>query len=161
MGLDHYLYEVPSKFEGRPYRTDEEIEKEVPPEERKFRKDWDDPFPREGGFYHVSGLREMCQWRKFNALHAWFVREVQGGEDECNPYIAPREKVEELLEILRKIQADPSRAPDLLPTQAGFFFGPVEYGEWYFEDVKETIPMLEMALKEQRPGTDLVYVSSW
>lgn len=161
MGLDHYLYEVPSKFQGRPYRTDEEVEAEVPPEERKFKMNFLEPFPKEGDFFHVAGLREMCQWRKFNALHAWFVREVQRGVDECEPHIVTRENIAELLEILREIQADPSRAPDLLPTQEGFFFGHTDYGEWYFEDVKETIPMLEMVLEKQRPGTDLVYVSSW
>ena len=35
-------------------------------------------------------------WRKANQIHRWFVENVQGGEDECNPFPASRGKLQEL-----------------------------------------------------------------
>ena len=30
--------------------------------------------------------KEMLYWRKANAIHDWFVDNIQGGEDDCNAY---------------------------------------------------------------------------
>jgi len=35
-------------------------------------------------------------WRKANQIHHWFVENVQGGEDECNPFPTSRGKLQEL-----------------------------------------------------------------
>jgi hypothetical protein len=61
-----------------------------------------------------------------------------------------------------KYIADSSIAEELLPTQSGFFFGGTAYDEWYVDDIKDTIQMIEKILKE----TDfdiyaIYYVSSW
>ncbi len=42
-------------------------------------------------------------WRKANQIHQWFVDNVQGGEDECNPFPASREKLQELVSICKQI----------------------------------------------------------
>jgi hypothetical protein len=61
-----------------------------------------------------------------------------------------------------KVIEDSSVAEELLPTQSGFFFGGTCYDEWYIEDLKNTINIIDKILKE----TDfdiyaIYYVSSW
>jgi hypothetical protein len=42
-------------------------------------------------------------WRKANAVHKWFVDNVQGGVDECQPAYVPREKLVELRTICLRV----------------------------------------------------------
>lgn len=44
-------------------------------------------------------LVEIAYWRKAHAIHGWFVRNVQNGNDDCESYEVKKEKIEELLEI--------------------------------------------------------------
>ena len=48
-------------------------------------------------------VEEVAYWRKANQIHAWFVRNVQGGEDECNPYYVSLRELEDLLETVRTV----------------------------------------------------------
>ena len=55
---------------------------------------------------------------------------------------------------------DPTLAEQLLPCQDGFFFGSVEYDQWYYDDLELTKSILEQALKA--PGNlEFYYRSSW
>jgi hypothetical protein len=38
-------------------------------------------------------------WRKANAIHAWFVQNVQNGEDDCGTYDVSREQLQELRDL--------------------------------------------------------------
>ena len=42
---------------------------------------------------------EMMCWRKANAIHKWFVDNVQDGKDDCGEYYVSREKLTELFNI--------------------------------------------------------------
>lgn len=55
---------------------------------------------------------------------------------------------------------DPKTAKELLPNQAGFFFGSEEYDEWYLEQIQETHDTLKALLEEKSNG-DYYYESSW
>lgn len=102
---------------------------------------------------------EIGSWRKSNAIHNWFVDNVQDGEDNCEYHYVSDEKLEELLNIVNQILNDHDLAEVLLPTQNGFFFGSTDYDDWYFEDLKDTKEILEKALKEEYG--DIYYLSSW
>lgn len=110
---------------------------------------------------------EIGYWRKSNSIHAWFVKNIQGGDDNCEKYNVPQEKIEELLKIVKQILDKPSKelAKQLLPTQNGFFFGDIEYDLYYFKDLEETKIILENALKELKRKSNLsvsiYYQSSW
>jgi hypothetical protein len=109
----------------------------------------------------------VAYWRKANAIHDWFVREVQNGEDDCKTYHVPREKLLELEEICRRVvqSGEPEVAAELLPTASGFFFGTTDYDEYYFEQVDWTAKRLAEVLTKLPDGgmrgVDFYYNSSW
>ena len=45
---------------------------------------------------YIELVTQAGYWRKANAIHAWFVREVQGGVDECQRSEVELEKLKEL-----------------------------------------------------------------
>lgn len=51
-------------------------------------------------------------------------------------------------------------ASELLPTQAGFFFGETTYGIWYVFDLIKTILMLEGVIADEEMA-DYEYEASW
>ena len=77
-------------------------------------------------------------WRKANAIHNWFVKNVQNGEDDCGYYEVTHDQLEKLLRVVEDVLTDHSKASVLLPSTAGFFFGSTDYDKWYFEDLELT-----------------------
>lgn len=106
---------------------------------------------------------EVGYWRKANHIHNWFVQNVQGGRDECQRAYVSKEDLEKLLSICKEVLADHSKAPELLPTTSGFFFGGTDYDEYYYQDVQDTINIIEPLLKELEENSmgDIYYQSSW
>lgn len=111
-----------------------------------------------------SDVEEIVQragyWRKANAIHKWFVDNVQDGIDDCKEYYVEEEKLKELLDVCNKVKENHSLAKELLPTQSGFFFGDTEYNDWYFNDIDLTIEILEKQIKDA-DEYDFYYQSSW
>jgi hypothetical protein len=105
---------------------------------------------------------EVAYWRKFNALHAWFVKNCQDGIDNCEPSrILTAEDFENLIYIMKAIKQAPLTSRVLLPTSDGFFFGSTEYDAYFMQDVESAIPKLEELLEEVKDGAKLTYLSSW
>jgi hypothetical protein len=107
---------------------------------------------------------EVMYWRKVNAVHDWFVREVQNGEDDCKTYHVSKEKLAELVDTCKRVvdKQDPTVAADLLPSASGFFFGSTDYDEYYYEGLLWTIEGLERILKNPAyEEMDFYYQSSW
>lgn len=50
-------------------------------------------------------IEEVAYWRKANQIHKWFVDNVQDGNDDCGSYYVSREKLQELLDLCKKIKA--------------------------------------------------------
>jgi hypothetical protein len=103
-------------------------------------------------------------WRKANAIHQWFVVNVQGGEDECREHYVNTERLQELRETCQQVLDNPALAEDLLPTQNGFFFGTTDYDEWYTQNLRKTIEICDHALdpKNSVGSYDTFhYRSSW
>ena len=107
-------------------------------------------------------VEEMMYWRKFNALHQWFVNACQDGVDDCRKSYVSKSDLKELLNTLKEIRKDNSKAQELLPTTAGFFFGGTDYDEYYFEQVNVTIQKLEeLDLDNDNNDGSYYYQSSW
>ena len=110
--------------------------------------------------YGVNVEVTCAYWRKSNQIHAWFVDNVQGGEDNCGEYYVSKEKLQELRETCR--QALFAKDPSLIAPRGGFFFGSTDIDEWYWQDIKETIKKLDRIF--QLPDLDKLsfyYTSSW
>lgn len=111
---------------------------------------------------------EVGYWRKANQIHHWFVENVQDGEDDCKEYRVTYDQLRQLHDLCEQILKEPNEkkrlklAKDLLPTQEGFFFGTTDYDEYYFEELKDTVEILENLFKEEdAEEADYVYSSSW
>lgn len=105
-------------------------------------------------------VEEVAYWRKANHIHQWFVCNIQDGEDNCSEYEVSKSELKKLVDLCKLILVDPGKASVLLPTQEGFFYGSTDYDESYFDDLQETIDMLEPLLDEPGDGWFL-YQSSW
>ena len=105
---------------------------------------------------------EAMYWRKANAIHKWFVDNVQDGEDDCGHYSVGRTQLAELRDLCQQVLDNPEQASALLPTQSGFFFGGTDYDSWYFNDLKTTVEGLTTLLNDTGlEKWDLYYHSSW
>jgi hypothetical protein len=67
---------------------------------------------------------------------------------------------EEILYEDGKLIKNPEVADSLLPTRSGLFFGSPDYDEYYLEDVRKTIKIIERCLKLPDEW-DFKYHSSW
>ena len=108
----------------------------------------------------ISVEMKVGYWRKSNQIHQYFVDNCQGGEDDCRISYVDRDKLVELLDLCKQVLVDHSQAEDLLPVQSGFFFGNIEYNEWYYSDLSDTVEILENCLK-MGDDWEFYYQSSW
>jgi hypothetical protein len=116
-------------------------------------------FPELNGRKVQEVIVEAVYWRKSNAIHKWFVDNVQDGNDNCGYYWVEREQLEELRQLV--LEALKTKDASLLPTQSGFFFGSTDVDEWYWKDLEYTAEQLEKALNEFPNRWDFQYHSSW
>ncbi len=108
-------------------------------------------------------IEQVGYWRKANAIHKWFVENIQDGIDDCSYHREVTQgDLEELRDICHEILCNPDVADDRLPTQSGFFFGGTQYDEWYIQDLETTIDIIDAVLKTTDFETEMIYyVSSW
>lgn len=101
---------------------------------------------------------EVAYWRKANAIHKWFVDNVQEGNDDCGSYWVSPEKLQELIDLCEKVLK--TKNYRLLPPQSGFFFGSTEVDDWYWDNIQETFDTLSKVI-ERFPESGFYYKSSW
>lgn len=110
-------------------------------------------------------ITEVGYWRKANAIHKWFVDNVQDGVDDCGDYEVSEEHIQKLLQTCKTVvtngKLDKEKAQTLLPPQAGFFFGSTDIDEGYEQDLLHTISILEPLQNFDFKRNKLLYCSSW
>lgn len=99
-------------------------------------------------------------WRKANAIHGWIVNNCANGVDECQRIYVPREKAQELVNLCKRVLANPNEAEVLLPPQSGFFFGTYEIDGWYLDALQDTIDIFEPLLISDDADA-IYYQASW
>jgi hypothetical protein len=114
---------------------------------------------------------DAAYWRKCNAIHGWFVREVQDGKDDCAYYYVSSEKLRELRDLCQQIKdtytkdrkAGIEMIKEKLPPTSGFFFGGDSIDDDFVEsEIDDTISQLTTIL--DHPAADQFeyqYHSSW
>jgi hypothetical protein len=155
MGLDMYLEK--KHYVGNKYRKPEQQVRVIVPENQEGITFAVDPIKNE----RISEITEQVgYWRKANSIHGWFVEHVQNGNDDCKEYYVSDEDLTKLLETVRAVQADHSKAAELLPSTDGFFFGGTDYDNDYFQDLKDTEAIINAVLAEGGSAS-IYYSSSW
>ena len=173
MGLDMYL--TANEYVSRTKRDSSGLSPDTPEQNELFvelsnrRKGWVD----QAGYSGISIVYPIAYWRKANAIHNWFVQNVQDDRDECQKsYVSPqnlRDLRHACLNVLavqhrpEKVVMDTAIEWGLAP-KGGFFFGSLEYDEWYFQDLRytvETINRLENKGVFDNAWTDIEYQASW
>ena len=107
---------------------------------------------------------EAMYWRKANAIHRWFVDNIQDGVDNCAAYYVSTEQLTELRDLCKKVLEDPTKAMDILPTKSGFFFGSTDIDDFFLQDLTDTVERFDylLELPEVKDHTvSLYYHSSW
>lgn len=116
-------------------------------------------FPELKGRKVKEVIVEAMYWRKANAIHKWFVDNVQNGEDDCGAYFVSREDLERLRDLILEVLE--SRDASKLPPQSGFFFGSTEVNDWYWQDLQSTAEELDKVLNDFSDQWEFEYHSSW
>lgn len=114
---------------------------------------------------------KVAYWRKANAIHSWFVNNVQNGNDDCHEYYVNRHQLEtlnticrELLEYREKLSKEEVEEQVLhrLPPTSGFFFGSTDIADRYWEDIKYTHNMINsLLINKELESFNFYYQSSW
>lgn len=136
-------------------------------------------------FEALSGIPDLCKyadfagiavhypvgyWRKANAIHGWFVKEVGGGVDDCSPMHVERQQLLELRDLCHSVINASSQvrmkelAESVLPPTQGFFFGSDAIDEDYLEDLRRTVTIIDHALSvipEDDWTWSFAYQASW
>ena len=173
MGLDMYL--TANEYVSRTMRDPNGLSIDTPKRNELFdtladrRPGWVD----QAGYSGISISYPVAYWRKANAIHNWFVQNVQDDRDECQKsYVSPQ-NLRDLREACEAVLATENNSLlsvsevavewGLAP-KAGFFFGSTEYDEWYYQDLRytvETINRLESKGVFDNAWTDIEYQASW
>jgi hypothetical protein len=137
---------------------------------------------------------EAGYWRKANAIHGWMVENVQNGEDNCAEYWISMDNLLDLKELCETVLTALENSPkgtieykmgwgpdgdimgtkevyilnddavESLPPTKGFFFGSHDVDDWYVQDLKSTIEIVEQCLKysdEVDGEINFYYQASW
>jgi len=153
MGLDMYLTAKKYLWSDKDKEVSEKINEMVgvkPDFEKRFN----------GSSLVVKGIEiDAMYWRKANAIHNWFVTNIQEGEDDCKEYYVSHESLRELMEACK--EALQTRNTDGLEPVSGFFFGSTEVDEWYWDDLESTVEGLSRALTLSDREYSFYYQASW
>ena len=116
-------------------------------------------------------IYDVIEWRKANAIHNWFVENVQDGNDDCGRYPVSVDKLKDLRSACRNAMQcyDERNIEDTamwMPTQDGFFFGSTDYDEWYREDLQRTFDACNNLIRtiespDRKDWLSVEYESSW
>lgn len=123
-------------------------------------------FPEVSGYNVTQVEIEVMYWRKANAIHKWFVDNLQDGVDNCQEVCINTQNFYDLRDTCKAVLENRNLASTLLPSQNGFFFGSTEYDDNYFDDVEITYKWLNKLLfkntfDEKFQRWNFYYQASW
>ena len=109
---------------------------------------------------HYTIFHEVAYWRKFNALHSWFVANVQNAVDDCRLYEIDCDDLRDCLATLTV--ANEMNDSELLPPTQGFFWGSTTVDDYYWNAVESSIEKISKLIYNTDWNKErLFYQSSW
>lgn len=109
-----------------------------------------------------NDTEEAAYFRKHNHLLPYF-----GYGENCSNLPISRNQLEQFIEDAKEVLSHEGKddfqqvAAELIPTESGFFFGSVEYGEWYCSELRENIEAFQGILDNFDFNTDILYMHCW
>ena len=111
-------------------------------------------------YFTPISLNDGMYLRKANAIHHYIVDTHADGVDDCQVIALDSDDLKALHDRVKAVLSDRSLAPELLPTSPGFFFGSLEYDDWYFDQLEYFDR--EMSALMRRGDWDYIqYRASW
>ena len=163
MGLDMYLKATKHTYKSEYQGRDAPPATATPGRDAIERAIYDIEIPK--AFRKYGGREFSCDamyWRKANAIHKWFVDNVQDGNDDCRSYYVCHSQLSDLLGVINQVLDYPEEAEDILPTTSGCFFGHTGYDEYYMDTLRHTQNGLAKILSMPDLDTwSFEYMSSW
>ena len=95
----------------------------------------------------------LAYFRKVNFLFEFFSGSLN--EDETTAVIT-RGEMEELIEKCEFVLNNRDKASEILPTCDGFFFGSLDYDDYYFESVAKVLLSFQVILENY--SDDYLYI---
>lgn len=95
--------------------------------------------------YHPPVKEAVARFSKMNALLDWLEKNISPVTMPGTILELQREHLEQLNTLLEKLTPDDCEA--LFPTQDGFHFGPITYGELYWQQVNDLRGWLSLQLR--------------
>lgn len=114
-------------------------------------------------FFIKKHRKEIGYFRKVNFLVKYF-KDLGFDVENQTPFCISKEDAEVLLSRCNQVLKDHSKASELLPTMDGFFFGSIEYNEYYFNDVKEVRDYIKNTLLpefEELGSEEEIFFETW
>jgi len=113
-------------------------------------------------YLYEKQVHEVAYWRKANAIHNWFITNF-ATVDDCTPISLEKQDLYVLRELCIKVLDvhTVDYAQEMLPPTEGFFFGGTEVDEWYWQNLEETVELLNKALAESVDDAMFEYQASW
>lgn len=143
MGLDQYLIQEQNFYVAQWATQDDEPWKAEAESARRIMDAI--RYPGED-VRNVEIRTTVLQWRKANAIHNWFVREVQDGVDDCGYHYVDEEKLAELRDLCIRVIDNAELAPDKIKTSTVYDATTGPRGRAVFED---GLVMVDTTLAEE------------
>lgn len=91
---------------------------------------------------------EVMYWRKANQIREWIVNNAgYDRQNNCVEFPLSKETLIRLRDDCKRVIDNKELAREILPTRSGFFFGDIEYDDWYFDDIRTTYVKLKEILR--------------
>jgi hypothetical protein len=113
-------------------------------------------------YLYEKQVHEVAYWRKANAIHGWIIN-YTNSVDDCTPISLTKQDIIQLRNVCTEVLTAHKEevALDLLPPTEGFFFGGTGIDDWYWDNLEQTIALLNTALGESVDDAMFEYQASW
>lgn len=109
-----------------------------------------------------DSLEDVGYFRKVNCIHLWVEENLNNGElTNCEFIEIPEDKLDELIDSLRKVKNDNSLAAELLPSCSRLFFGSTSYDDWYFAGIDKALETFTKIKNTTDFNTQRILYYSW
>lgn len=110
-------------------------------------------------------IERIGEWHNANAIHQWFVNNIQNGKDDGKEYNFTATKANQLIYACQRVLEKPELAIQLLPSLADPLsvsrFGNAAYDDLYFIKLEQTINICNTLLAKADNNSTFYYQGSW